>query len=74
MTPISKRKRACFYIYKKQTNRETFIYIYKNPDTLQEARQFGLLISLQKAGHFKLHKCSWIFKIGMYIYTKITTL
>ena len=34
MTPISKRQRARFYINKKQKKCETFLYLYKNPDTL----------------------------------------
>ena len=43
MTPISERQRVRFYIYtKSKKNCETFIYIYKKPDTLQKSRQFAL--------------------------------
>ena len=42
------------YIQKAKTI-EMFIYIFKNPDTLQKARQFALRFYSQKARHFKLH-------------------
>ena len=58
MTPISKTQCARFYIYKKQGSCETFIYIYKKPDTLQKARQFALRFYSQKAGHFSLRDFS----------------
>ena len=38
MTPISKRQRARCYLYKKQEIRNVYIYIYKNPDTLQKSK------------------------------------
>ena len=40
MTNICKRQRSRLYIYTKRKNCKTFIY--KNPDTLQKARQFAL--------------------------------
>ena len=41
MTPITKRQRALFYIYKGKKIAKR-LYIYKNPDTLQKVRQFAL--------------------------------
>ena len=40
MTPISKRQRARFYIYKKEKRGLKHLYVYKNQDTFQKARQF----------------------------------
>ena len=48
MTPISKRQRAHLYIYNHRKKRNIYIYIYKNPDTLQKARKFALRIYSQK--------------------------
>ena len=42
MTPISKRRRDHFYIYKNKNKLITFIYTHKNPDTFQKAGQFAL--------------------------------
>ena len=58
MTPIIETQRASFYIYKNIKNYKTFIYIYKNPDTFQKARQFALRFNSQKAGHFMLRDFS----------------
>ena len=74
MTPISERQRARFYIYKNQKDCETFIYKYKNPDTLQKSRQSALRFYSQIDIHFRLHDFHEIFEIGIYIYTKIMTL
>ena len=38
MTPISKRQRARFYIYKKEKRGLKHLYVYKNQDTFQKAR------------------------------------
>ena len=43
------------------------VFIYKNPDTLQRARQFPLRFNIQKARHFTLHNFPWIFQVGIYI-------
>ena len=41
MTGISERKCARFYIYKKQKELQN-VFICKNPDTFQKAKQFPL--------------------------------
>ena len=69
MTPISERQRACFYIYKKQKKCETFIYIYKKPDTFQKAGKFPVCFYPQKDRHFNLRDFSWKFwNWHIYIY------
>ena len=41
MTCSIERQRECFYIHKKQKKLWN-VFIYKNPDTFQKARQFPL--------------------------------
>ena len=47
MTTISKIQCARFNIYEKQKKQN--VYMYKNPDTSQKARQFVLHFYIQKA-------------------------
>ena len=67
MTPISERQRAQFYIYIKQKNCKTFIYINKKSDTLQKSRQFPLffihknLDTLRYAIFMKILKLAFIY-------------
>ena len=56
VTPIKKGQCELSYIYKKQKKCETFIYIYRNPDTLHKGRQFDSRFYSQKARHFRI---SW---------------
>ena len=48
VTAASKRKRAHFYLYKKQKRLQN-VYIYKNRETFQKARQFDLRFYKQKS-------------------------
>ena len=57
MTPINKRQSARFYLYKKQ-NIAKHLYLYKNPDTLQKARQFSICFYSQKSKQFTLRDVS----------------
>ena len=71
MMPISKRQRAHFYIFKKQVNNKTLIFIYKKQETFQKSRQFTLRFFSQNTWHFTLHKFPWnIWNIHLYIYKK----
>ena len=58
-----------FLSLQKEKHSETFIYKYKNPDTLLKARQFALRFYWQKGIHFTLHNFSWILKLA-FIYTQ----
>ena len=49
------------------------VFIYKNPDTFQKARQFALRFYIQKARHFTLRNFSWNFW-SWHLYTKIMSL
>ena len=44
-------------VHKKQKKLPN-VFIYKKPDTFQEARQFLLRFCIQKARHFPLRYCS----------------
>ena len=68
MTPISKKQRARFYIYKTQKMRNVFIFLQKKPDTFQKARQFPVRFYSQKVVHLTLRNFHEIFEIGIYIY------
>ena len=73
MIPISERQCASLYIQKAKKC-ETFIYIYKNSDTLQKARQFALHFYWQKSRHFTLRNFSWKFwNWHLYKYKKHAT-
>ena len=68
MTPISKRQRDCFYIYKKQENCETFLYkkihtLFKKQDSFRYDFIYKNPDTSQKARQFLLH-----------LYTKSQTL
>ena len=43
------------------------VFIYKNPDTFQKARQFPLRFYIQKAIHLTLRDFHEIFEVGIYI-------
>ena len=74
LPPVRESQRARLYIYIKQKNCKTFIYIQK-PDTLQKARQFPLRFYSQKYGHFMLRNFSRNFwNWHLYIYKKHNTL
>ena len=66
MTAIIERQRARFYIQKKQ-NKFPTVFIYKNPDTFQKARQFPLRFYIQKAIHLALRDFHEVFEVGIYI-------
>ena len=74
MIPISKRKRACLYIYKKQNKCEAFIFIYKNPDTFQKATKFMSRFYSQKFRHFILRNFHVFLHWHLYIYKNHDTL
>ena len=57
MTAISRIQCASYYISNKPKNLQN-VFIYKNPETLQEARQFPLRFYTQKVGHFTLDNFS----------------
>ena len=66
MTAISERQRARLYIYKKQ-KKLRYVFIYKNPDTSQKARQFPLRFYIQKDNlrytiFMKILKSAFIYK------------
>ena len=42
-------------------------YIYKNPDTIQKAKQFPFHFYIQKAIHLTLQDFHEIFEVGIYI-------
>ena len=65
MTGINKGQRACFYWCKKQNNGETFLY--KNPDTLQKARQFLLQFINKKQDTLCYTIFHESFEFGIYI-------
>ena len=52
------------FIYKKNVQD---VFIYKNPDTSQKARQFGLSFYVQKAWHFTLRDFHKKIEFGIYI-------
>ena len=43
------------------------VFIYKNPDTFQEARQFPLHFYIQRAIHLTLRDFHENFEVGIYI-------
>ena len=51
------------YIKSKKTRN---VFIYKNPDTFQKARQFPLCFYIQKAIHLTLRDFHEIFEVGIY--------
>ena len=60
-----------FYIYKKQEKIVTFIYVYKNPDTLRRVGQYALPFIQKKARHFILRYSLWKLRNRhIYIYKK----
>ena len=67
MNPMSERQRACFYIYKKEKNCETFIYIYKKRDTFKKSRQFALRFYSQKSRHSTLRGSIFLKLAFIYI-------
>ena len=71
-----KQKTMCTFLYIQKTKKiKTFIYIYKNPDNFQTARQFALRFYSQKSRHFTLYHFSWnLWKWNLFIYKKQYTL
>ena len=65
MTVIRKRQRARLYIYKKGQMRNVFIY--KNPDTLQKARQFTLRCYIKNPYTLSCAIFCEMFEVGIYI-------
>ena len=51
-----------------------FIYIHKQQENFQKARQFALRFYSQEARHFTLRNFHESFEIGIYIYTRRMTL
>ena len=66
--PSAKQNVHVFIYTKSRKNCETFVYIYKNPDTLQKVRQFALWFYSQKSRHLTLHDFSWFFLKLAFIY------
>ena len=60
MTAIIERQRACLYTQK--TKKMPNVFIYKNPDTFQKARQFPLRFYIQKEIFMKFLKLAFIYK------------
>ena len=71
MTASIEKRRARF-IHKKQRKLWN-IFMYKNPETFQKARQFPFRFYIQKAIHFTLRDFSWNF-LSWHLYTKIMIL
>ena len=71
MTAICKIQRTR-YISTKWKNVK-HLFIHRNPDSLQKARQFPLRLYIQKASHFTLRNFSWKFW-SWHLYTKSMTL
>ena len=65
MTAIIERQRARLYTQKAKKLRNVFIY--KNPDTFQKARQFPFRFYIQKATHLTLRDFHEIFEVGICI-------
>ena len=65
MTAMIERQRARLYTQKQKKLRNVFIY--KNPDTFQKARQFPLRFYIQKAMHLTLEDFHEIFEVRIYI-------
>ena len=59
------RKTTFTFLYiKNQTNFQTFIYIFKNPDTLQKARQYAFFLIYKKPDTLRYVILYVIFEIG----------
>ena len=65
-TAIRERQRAGVYIYKKQRKLRN-VFIYKNSDTLQKARQFALRFIYKKLDTLCYAIFPKTFEIGIYI-------
>ena len=65
MTAIGERQRA--RLYPQKAKKMPNIFIYKNPDTFQKARQFPLRFYMQEAIHFTLRDFHEIFAVRIYI-------
>ena len=81
MTAIIKRQHSRFCIHKKQ-NKFPNVFIYKNPDIFQKARQFSLRFYIQKKRYtlrdFLRLACfmqkAWHFALReVFIYKKLDT-
>ena len=62
----SSKDNAHAYIHKKQKKMRN-VYIFKNSDTFQKARQFPLRFYIRKAIHLTLRDFHEIFEVGIYI-------
>ena len=62
----SSKDNAHAYIHKNQKECRN-VFIYKNPDTFQKARQFSLRFYKQKAMNLTLRDFHKIFEVGIYI-------
>ena len=71
MTAIIERQRARLYTQKAKKMRN--VYIFKNSDTFQKARQFPLRFYIQKAIHLTLRDFREFSKLA-FIYKKHDTL
>ena len=65
MTAIIERQRARLYTQKAKMLRN--IFIYKNPDTFQKARQFLLRFIYKKPYTLRYGISHEIFEVGIYI-------
>ena len=73
MTPIIEIQRARLYI--QNANKLRNAYIYPKSQTLcKKQDNLRCFFIHKKAIHFTLRDFSWIFEIGIYIYTKSMTL
>ena len=66
MADMSERKRARFYIPKKQKILR-YVFIYKKPDTFQKARQFPLRFIYKKLDTLRYAIVHEILEVGTYI-------
>ena len=65
MIAISKRQRARFFIYTK--GKKGNVFIYKNLDTSQKARQFPVRFDIQKSRPLLYAIFHEMFEVGIYI-------
>ena len=65
MTAIIERQ--CARLYTQKAKKLGNVFIYKNPDTFQKARQFPLRFYIQKSIHLTLGDFHEIFEVGIYI-------
>ena len=55
------------HIYTKSLKKLRNVFIHKEPDTFQKARQFPLHFYIQKSIHLTLRDFHEIFEVGIYI-------